>query len=146
MRGRNQGFTLIEMLIVLLIVLTITSLFPLLFSLLIQWIEKPSSLHPFEWEVATSQLSMEVREAKDVTIQNEVIELTQANLDVISYALFNNTMRRRVNGTGHEVILQHIDSIEFSYIKGGILISVADLDGTEYSTKIYRWNDVDENE
>jgi competence protein ComGF len=146
MRGRNQGFTLIEMLVVLLIVLTITSLFPLLFSLLLQWIEKPSSLHPFEWEVATSQLSMEVREAEEMAIQKEVIELTHTNQDVISYELFNNTLRRRVNGTGHEVILQHIDSVEFSYIKGGVLISVADLDGTEYNNKIYRWNDVGENE
>ncbi|MFZ3590317.1 competence type IV pilus minor pilin ComGF [Bacillus sp. DJP31] len=145
-RFKNKGFTLVEMLVVLLIVMTITSLFPMIFSVLSNWIEKPSSLHPFEWEVATSQLLMEIREASEVRIQNGNLQLIADTNQMISYELYGNMLRRRINSTGHEVIIQQIRTVHFSLIKGGVYLLVTDEDGTEYKKFFYRWNDVMQNE
>jgi competence protein ComGF len=137
--GNSKGFTFIELLVVLFVLLTIISIFPLVFTVLAQWTEKPSRLNPFEWEVAVSQLTMEIREASEVTIENGSIRLENFNQNVISYERFGNLLRRRVNGQGHEVILQNIELVEFYYIRGGIRIVVFDLDGKEYEKKIHRW-------
>jgi competence protein ComGF len=134
------GFTFIEMLVVMLILMTITSLFPLLFTVLSEWIEEPSKLHPFEWEVAVSQLTMELREAEEITIENGSLRLRNFNQDVILYERFGNLVRRRVNGQGHEVILQNVGAIELYYIADGIRMVVTGIDGKVYEKKIHRWS------
>jgi competence protein ComGF len=139
--GKNDGFTYIELLIVIIILMTITSLFPLLFTIIAEWTVKPSSLHPFEWEIAVSQLTMEIREAEEVTIENGSLRLRNIYQDVIQYERYGHVIRRRVNGQGHEVILQNIDRLGFFYITNGIRIFVVDLDGHVYEKKIHRWSD-----
>lgn len=131
----NGGYTLLEMLLVMFILLTITFMFPLLFTTLEHWVEKPTSLHPFEWEVATRQLTMDVREAQDMKVENG--KLTLMNEDTILYELYGHVLRRRVNQLGHEVTLQNIQSVQFFHVQSGIKIQVKDLDGTSYEEKIY---------
>ncbi len=138
----DKGFTILEMLVVLLIVMTLTSLFPILFSILSQWTNEQSRLHPFEWEVAMSQLLMEVREGKEIRIRDGNLELTNYDNKVISYEKYSNMLRRRVNGKGHEVILQQIQSAQFSLFQGGVRLLVTDQEGAEYTSYLYRWNDV----
>ncbi|MBM6617304.1 competence type IV pilus minor pilin ComGF [Bacillus suaedaesalsae] len=137
-RKINQnGYTILEMLIVFFILLTITFLFPQLFIQLTKWIEKPTSLHPFEWEVAISQITMDIREAEAIEIENNRLKLI--NSDVILYEQYGKLVRRRVNNQGHEIILQQIQSIQFYYTTGGIEIEVEDLEGKMYERKIYTW-------
>jgi competence protein ComGF len=142
----NKGYTLLEMLIVLSLFLMISSFFPLLFSVLSKWIDQPSSLHPFEWEVATAQIAMDVREAKKIVILEGMMTLEGFNQDVISYELYENMLRRTVNGTGHEVVLQNIASAEFSYIDGGISIAATDLQEEKYRMRVYRYGEVMNND
>jgi competence protein ComGF len=89
---------------------------------------------------------MELREAEEVTIENGSLKLRNFNQDVILYERFGNLVRRRVNGQGHEVILQNIGSMELFYIRGGIRIVVADIDGKIYEKKIHKWSGAQENE
>ncbi|KAA0549437.1 prepilin-type N-terminal cleavage/methylation domain-containing protein [Bacillus sp. BGMRC 2118] len=138
LRKINQnGYTMIEMLLVLLILLTFTLLFPQLFIQLSRWIETPSSLHSFEWEVAMNQITMDVREADEIEIENTRLRIK--NMDEILYEQYGQIVRRRVNNQGHEVILQQIRGIQFYYIQGGIEIEVEDVEGRKYERKIYRW-------
>ncbi|WP_456278305.1 competence type IV pilus minor pilin ComGF [Bacillus sp. AK128] len=139
---KRNGYTLLEMLLVLLIIITICSLIPLVFSILEKWIEKPSSLHPFEWEVATAQLGFDIREANIIRIEGERLVLVDINGYETSYESYQNNVRRRVNGTGHEIILQNIRTARYHYIDSGIMVTVEDLDGTEYTVKLFRWNEV----
>lgn len=134
------GFTLLEMLFVLMIVLSATALLPIMFSVLSKWLIVPNQLHPFEWEVAIGQLTMDVREATEITIQNEELQLT-FNQDIISFEKFNDSLRRRVNGQGHEIILQHIHSLEFHYANNGVRVNILDLEGNKYEKIIFRWVD-----
>lgn len=142
----EKGYTLLEMLLVLSIFLMVSSFFPLLFSVLSQWIEQPSSLHPFEWEVATAQITMDVREANKIVITEGMVTLEGANSELISYESYGDLMRRTVNGTGHEVVMQNVNLTHFSYIDGGISITVTDLDDKEYKMNVYRFGEVMNNE
>ncbi|WP_246945953.1 competence type IV pilus minor pilin ComGF [Bacillus pinisoli] len=137
----EKGYTLLEMLIVFLVLITICSTFPLLLSLLEKWTSQPQGLHPFEWEIASAQMRMDVREGSEIIISQGKLLVKQPP-NVITYELYQNILRRQVNGAGHEVILQHIRTVGFRYIESGLAIEVTDLEGVEYESKLYRWTDV----
>lgn len=134
--GQN-GHTLLEMLLVIFILLTLTITFPQLFKVLTSWSIKSSSLHQFEWEIAISQLTMDIRETNEIEIENERLILRSG--EVVLYEQYGQVLRRRVNHLGHEIILQNIQSVQFYHIQDGIKVEVEDLEGKKYERKIFTW-------
>lgn len=53
--------------------------------------------------------------------------------DSILYEKFGTNVRRRVNLTGNEILLQNVKSIQFDSIKNGTIVKVEDIWSKKYS-------------
>ncbi|CAH0176716.1 hypothetical protein SRABI96_01327 [Peribacillus sp. Bi96] len=136
MLRKNDGFTMIEMLFSLMILMT-TSLFVLqLFSIIHTQIGSSEKLHPKEWEVFTMQMQQEVRSSKVQDVMGNKLYLLSGE-QLSSIEQYEDMVRRRVNGMGHEVILQNIS--EFQVKKDGsfIVIHITDKAGTTFSRRFH---------
>lgn len=136
MLRKNDGFTMIELLFSLLILMT-TSLFVLqLFSIIHTQMGSVDKLHPKEWEVFTMQMKQEVRSSKAQDVMGNKLYLLSGE-QLSSLEQYEDKIRRRVNGMGHEVILQNIS--EFRVEKDGsvIVISITDKAGTTFSRRFH---------
>ncbi|MGG0412939.1 competence type IV pilus minor pilin ComGF [Peribacillus simplex] len=136
MLRKNDGFTMIEMLFSLMILMT-TSLFVLqLFSIIHTQMGTVDKLHPKEWEVFTMQMKQEVRSSKVQDVMGNKLYLLSGE-QLSSFEQYEDKVRRRVNGMGHEVILQNIS--EFRVEKDGsvIVIKITDKAGTTFSRRFH---------
>ncbi|YCI75397.1 prepilin-type N-terminal cleavage/methylation domain-containing protein [Bacillus sp. R1-10] len=136
MLRKNDGFTMIELLFSLLILMT-TSLFVLqLFSIIHTQVRSVDKLHPKEWEVFTMQMKQEVRSSKAQDVMGDKLYLLSGE-QLTSLEQYEDKVRRRVNGMGHEVILQNIS--EFRVNKDGsvIVINITDKAGTTFSRRFH---------
>ncbi|USK73400.1 competence type IV pilus minor pilin ComGF [Peribacillus frigoritolerans] len=136
MLRKNDGFTMIELLISLLILMT-TSLFVLqLFSIIHTQMRSVDKLHPKEWEVFTMQMKQEVRSSKAQDVMGNKLYLLSGE-QLSSLEQYEDKVRRRVDGMGHEVILQNIS--EFHVNKDGsvIVINITDKAGTTFSRRFH---------
>jgi competence protein ComGF len=136
MLRKNDGFTMIELLFSLLILMT-TSLFVLqLFSIIYTQMGSVDKLHPKEWEVFTMQMKQEVRSSKAQDVRGNKLYLLSGE-QLSSLEQYEDKVRRRVNGMGHEVILQNIS--EFRVEKDGsvIVINITDKAGTTFSRRFH---------
>ncbi|MBK5442531.1 competence type IV pilus minor pilin ComGF [Peribacillus sp. TH24] len=137
MLRKNDGFTIIEMLFSLMILMT-TSIFILqLFSIIHTQLESKDKLHPKEWEIFTMQMQQEVRGAKSQdVIENKLYLLSGDQLSFIEQ--YEDKLRRRVNGKGHEVILQNIS--KFKVEKDGNVIVLKNITDKAGNTVIRRFH------
>ncbi|WP_458354885.1 competence type IV pilus minor pilin ComGF [Peribacillus frigoritolerans] len=136
MLRKNDGFTMIELLFSLLILMT-TSLFVLqLFSIIHTQIRPVDKLHPKEWEVFTMQMKQEVRSSKAQDVMGNKLYLLSGE-QLSSLEQYEDKVRRRVDGMGHEIILQNIS--EFRVNKDGsvIVINITDKAGTTFSRRFH---------
>ncbi|MEW5551857.1 competence type IV pilus minor pilin ComGF [Peribacillus frigoritolerans] len=136
MLRKNDGFTMIELLFSLLILMT-TSLFVLqLFSIIHTQMRSVDKLHPKEWEVFTMQMKQEVRSSKAQDVMGNKLYLLSGE-QLSSLEQYEDKVRRRVDGRGHEVILQNIS--EFRVNKDGsvIVINITDKAGTTFSRRFH---------
>ncbi|MBM7363814.1 competence type IV pilus minor pilin ComGF [Priestia taiwanensis] len=122
----TKGFTLLESLLALSITIVIVSLLPLFIQLLHNDFQKKEGLHMFEWEIFLQQAQMELRGSQKVTVSTNDLLFIGKEGERIMYEKKNGKLRRRVNGAGHEVLLQHVDTIRFIPIEQGIIIKVVD--------------------
>ncbi|MBL3642185.1 competence type IV pilus minor pilin ComGF [Peribacillus frigoritolerans] len=136
MLRKNDGFTMIELLFSLLILMS-TSLFVLqLFSIIHTQMRSVDKLHPKEWEVFTMQMKQEVRSSKTQDVMGNKLYLLSGE-QLSSLEQYEDKVRRRVDGMGHEVILQNIS--EFRVDKDGsvIVINITDKAGTTFSRRFH---------
>ncbi len=121
---QSQGFTLIEVLIAFSILLLITSVLPQAIKVLRF---EPRILHHMETSLFFQQLDLDVQQSSKIHIQNNVIYLQQNNQEEVTYAFFQNRIRRQVNHRGQEFVLQNIAAIKFTMWKNGIDVVVTDI-------------------
>jgi len=128
----NEGFTFAEMLVILSGFLIIVTLLPMFMN--IRWIqEQPMErFHPFEWNIFVRQMTIEVREAKEVEIDNHTVHLYKFTGEKISFERYGQNIRRRVNGQGNEIMLQNISGVEYKPEVNGIHLQVTSLQGKQY--------------
>lgn len=125
-RLRNKkGFVLAELLLSLTIFLTILAFIPITLQLTLNhgWIDR--QLQGMEWEVFALQLKKDIHLAQEIEVHNNKLFLPTDNR-MIHYEQFGQTIRRRVDGTGHEVSLQGVRSVQFIQIKNGVKLVVED--------------------
>jgi competence protein ComGF len=123
---REKGFTLVEMLVSFTLFLIIVSFFPIIIPLAKQTYNPDFSMNEMEWEIFVNQLAMEYREAKEVRIQATTLTLKMENNQIITYERYEDKIRRRVDESGHEVVLQHIKNIMYEQQKERLLIRSTD--------------------
>lgn len=136
MLRKNDGFTMIELLFSLLILMT-TSLFVLqLFSIIHTQIRPVDKLHPKEWEVFTMQMKQEVRSSKAQDVMGNKLYLLSGE-QLSSLEQYEDKVRRRVDGMGHEVILQNISEFQVNKDGSVIVINITDKAGTTFSRRFH---------
>ncbi|ADE71499.1 competence type IV pilus minor pilin ComGF [Priestia sp. YIM B13446] len=123
---REKGFTLVEMLVSFTLFLIIVSFFPIIIPLAKQTYNPDFSMNEMEWEIFVNQLAMEYREAKEVGIHATTLTLKMENNQIITYERYEDKIRRRVDESGHEVVLQHIKNIMYEQQKERLLIRSTD--------------------
>lgn len=124
--NREKGFTLVEMLVSFTLFLIIVSFFPIIIPLVKQTYNPDFSMNEMEWEIFVNQLAMEYREAKEVGIHATTLTLKMENNQIITYERYEDKIRRRVDESGHEVVLQHIKNIMYEQQKERLLIRSTD--------------------
>ncbi|PKG25710.1 competence type IV pilus minor pilin ComGF [Niallia nealsonii] len=121
----KKGFILLDMLFSLFIFLIIVSFLPFFLQIIlnVQPIEK--QLQNIEWEIFAQQLKKEVRMSESIDVEQNKL-LLYIDGENIQYEWYSNKIRRRVNVSGHEVVLQGIETINFSAIANGVKVMVKD--------------------
>lgn len=151
MRGRinnvsslnNFGFTMLDMLYAFSIFLIIIAFIPLSFQFLFHNDRFDAKSQSMEWDVFLNQLKKEVRLSDNISVLNGRLLLRRNGQDVL-YEKYRNSIRRRVNMAGHEVVLQQVNTVEFTKIKDGINITVEDVFNQSYTAKVYSYLQLDD--
>ncbi|OIK11781.1 competence protein comGF [Bacillus sp. MUM 116] len=97
---------------------------------------------PLEWEVFCSQLKKEIRMYNHAEVVSGKLILTN-DTETVLYERFGNNLRRRVNNSGNEIVLQNVSDAAFVLLNNAVKVNVMDIWGKEYSIFIYsfiNWN------
>ncbi len=142
MVSNDKGFTLVEMLVTFSILLVILSLISPFLSVVFR--DNNDQFNKLEWQILIQQMKMEVREASEITVsKNNSVFFKNPSGELVSFEKYNDKIRRRVNGKGHEVLLQQITDVTFESKTDGFLISVVTVDGNTYQAVISAFTTVE---
>ncbi|KFZ42865.1 competence protein comGF [Anoxybacillus flavithermus] len=133
---KEKGFTLIEILMSLTVFFIILSLLTKAFHLSLSYTTKRGNFDYFEWVVFIQQAKIELRESKDVHIYGTTIQFNKWTGERVTYEKYGTIIRRRVNDTGHEIMLQFIQHISYEKEQTGIRIHVFTDKGESYEAFI----------
>ncbi|GKU81169.1 competence type IV pilus minor pilin ComGF [Niallia sp. NCCP-28] len=121
----KKGFILLDMLFSLFVFLVIVSFLPFFLQIILNIQPAEKQLQNIEWEIFAQQLKKEARMSESINIEQNKL-LLYVNGENIQYECYSNKIRRRVNVSGHEVVLQRIEMIGFFSIANGVKIIVKD--------------------
>jgi competence protein ComGF len=89
-----------------------------------------------EWTVFCSQVQKEIMTVSKGEVIGSKLMLTK-DTDSILYEKYGTSLRRRVNLTGHEILLQNVQEVSFVRLKNGIMLTVTDLEGKVFSATFH---------
>ncbi len=138
----EQAFTLVEMLVSFFIFTSIVFLISPVFQLM-PGKNLEGRIQELEWDVFCSQMKKEIRLSTGARVSGNSLILTE-DVGTVIYEKYENVLRRRVNSTGHEVLLQNVTNVNFTLLKNSIYVSVKDLQGIDYNITVYsflNWSD-----
>ncbi|MCA0982761.1 ComGF family competence protein [Halobacillus yeomjeoni] len=128
MPSNSKGFTLSETLITLSMTLIILSLsHPLLVSLQLPRYEQELEVRQF-----FSFLQEEVNNSRDVYQTTNTLIIVDALNRTTSIEKYRGMVRRRVNGSGHEELLNEVEVLEIAEMDHFFIISVTMKGGVVY--------------
>ena len=120
----EKGFTLVEMLLSFSMMLLILTFLVMMLQLLFN--ENERDFNQLEWEVFIQQAKYEAQGSNTISLRNNIVTFARYNGEMVSYEPYQQVIRRRVNGTGHEVLLQNVKSVKYEATSNGIIIEVND--------------------
>jgi competence protein ComGF len=138
----EQGFTLIEALFAFSVFTIIVFFITPTLQIMLNNKNSQPRIQEMEWEVFCSQIKKEIRMSTRAEVVSGRLVLTEAP-DTILYEKYGNNLRRRVNYTGNETLLQNVSEFTFTILNNAVKVTVKDLWGKEYSVVIYpliNWN------
>ena len=106
------------------------------FQIILNNKDSEKSLQAMEWEVFSSQIKKEIRLSTRAELISNRLILTKDS-ETIQYEKYGSSLRRRVNSTGHEIILQNVSQNSFTIINNTVKIDVTDLWGRKYAVTAY---------
>ena len=134
--SNEKAFTLIEVLIAFSIFSTIVFFMAPVFHIILNQKSMQMELQEMEWEIFYSQVTKEISTVSHAEVSSGRLILTKGS-ETIQYEKYGSNLRRRVNSTGHEIILQNVSQSSFSIVNNAVKITVVDLWGKEYSVMAY---------
>ncbi|MGD6853594.1 competence type IV pilus minor pilin ComGF [Bacillus infantis] len=141
---KNNGFTLAEMLFGFSIFIIIASLLPLSLRYLADGEASEMRLQRMEWEIFSAQLKKEVHMSVDIEVNEGRLTLAGSG-ESVSFEKYGSNLRRRVNGKGHEVVLQNIHAASFSFQGKSLLVEAQSRRGENFHTVIVPFIEVNQN-
>ncbi|ETI67330.1 competence type IV pilus minor pilin ComGF [Neobacillus vireti] len=142
--SNEKAFTLLEVLFAFSIFTIIIFLITPVFQIILNNKGSQAQLQAMEWQVFCSQIKKEIRLSNRAEVISGRLILTK-DTETVQYEQYGSNLRRRVNSTGHEVILQNVSRYSFTILNNAVKVVVTDLWGKEYSVIIYpliNWNAV----
>lgn len=136
----EDGFTMLEMVYSFAIFCIIAAFIPAITQFVFK-INPDGHLQQLKWEVFLQQAKKEIRTVEDCYVQNNMIVMEKGG-SIITYGKYQDKIRRRVNYTGHEVLLQNINSVTFEQKYNGVKITVYDVENRKYEAIIRTYIDV----
>lgn len=127
----EKGITLVEVIFSFSIFLLIVSFIPFLMKVIA--IEQEESI---EVELFFQQVSPEIRSARNLNAIDSKLFIKLSPSTEVIYEQYQNMIRRKVNGLGHEVLLQNIHSVYFKNENHGVTITVTNKTGEIYSRRL----------
>lgn len=115
-----------------------------IFQVMLKNIDAHASIQEMEWTVFCSQIKKEIRMSTNAEVVSGKLYLTK-DADTIIYEKYDSNIRRRVNFTGHEIILQNVGEFTFTLLNSAVKVNVKDIWGNEYAVTAYsliNWNTV----
>jgi competence protein ComGF len=109
-----------------------------LFQIILENKDIDGRLQEMEWDVFCSQIKKEIRISSKVEVISGRLVLTNNN-ESIYYEKYGSNIRRRVNSTGHETLLQNVSLVTFTRIKNSVEIFVVDVWGKEYRVVVHSY-------
>ncbi|GAB6256157.1 hypothetical protein PSKAS_16790 [Peribacillus sp. N1] len=83
------------------------------------------------------QMKQEVRSSKAQDVMGNKLYLMLSDEQLSSFEQYEDKVRRRVNGMGHEVILQNISKFQVEKDGSVIVINITDKAGTTFSRRFH---------
>lgn len=109
-------------------------MFPV-FQIILDNKDSNGRLQNMEWDVFCSQIKKEIHISSKVEVVSGNLVLTLGNEKVL-YEKYGSNIRKRVNSTGHETLLQNVSMVTFTRINNSVKITVKDVWEREYSVVV----------
>lgn len=114
---------MLEMLFSFSVFCMVASFLPLMFNILFQQQSIDGRIQEMEWGLFVNQLKKEIQSSDYVDVVKGELAVINGE-DVVTFQKYEALLRRRVNGKGHEVVLQNIRSVNFQRLGRAIHIQV----------------------
>ncbi|MDP4105665.1 MAG: competence type IV pilus minor pilin ComGF [Bacillota bacterium] len=131
----EHAFTLVEMLFAFWVFTIIIFFISPLLSGMVQHHATSKRLQEMEWDVFSSQIKKEIRMSTKGQVVNNRLILTE-DIGSVTFEKYDNILRRRVNNTGHEVLLQNVAEVNFSLLPNTVRVEVTDLNQIEHIVNV----------
>jgi competence protein ComGF len=136
---RNENaFTLLEVLFAFSIFMTIVFFMVPVLQIVLDNKDSNGRLQEMEWDVFCSQVKKEIRISSKAEVVSGRLVLT-VNNESINYEKYGSNLRRRVNSSGHETLLQNVSSVTFTRINNSVKIIIKDVWGKEYNVVVHSY-------
>lgn len=109
--------------------LIVSSLFPLLLFFY-QSVEGYRELNDLEWEFFSEQAMLELKSAVDPAVTGETLSFKNSLGQSVTYQRYQNYIRRQINKSGNEMVLQKVQHVQFEVKDNHMVIVVKSLNGT----------------
>lgn len=120
---RNEGFTLIEMMINLSIITLIMSLLPLIYIHIFQFSGKSTDHFDVNHAMFQKELNEELKTADYVEVLNQQLYIHK-DKNVITYLFHNQRLVRKLNGQGYIIMLEGVKNAKFEEQNNTVYLSI----------------------
>ncbi|WP_052404776.1 competence type IV pilus minor pilin ComGF [Bacillus rubiinfantis] len=134
--SNEKGFTLLEVMLALSIFMIIIFFITPILQIILDPRGNQMKLQEMEWEVFSNQFKKEIRQSSQVQVKSGKLYLIKGN-ETVNYEKYDTNLRRRVNDSGHEIVLQNVSVYSFSLLNNAVKLTVRDSWGKEYSIIAY---------
>ncbi|SFC49691.1 competence protein ComGF [Bacillus sp. 491mf] len=142
LKNKQAGFTLLEVMICFLFLSVFFLLLPRLQVLFIEP-PYPKQITNWEWNVFLEQVQIEFRDVEEGNNgEGKLFFKTKAG-EHITYVKSGNNIVRKVNGAGHEVLLQKVEDISYQLTAHTLMICVRDINGKVYDGVVTRYSAIE---
>ncbi|WP_173916156.1 competence type IV pilus minor pilin ComGF [Halobacillus sp. Marseille-Q1614] len=129
----SHGFTLLET----IMTLTVLSILLSFCLPILKLYDSPAYTEEMSAFQYFTFIQDELNTSKAWTVKNEELLITDPENRLIKISKYNQDIRRQVNGTGHELLLQQIISHSFIKEENQLIIRLSFEEGRVYEKVVY---------